>query len=162
MADTPYSTPQSDLSGPQAGADISQQVVDKLAGTRPWALFLAILAFVGAGFTILGGLILMIAGSAVGFGESAAAGVGFGVIGFFYIVMAAVYLIPAIFLARFASRIKDVIDQPNNDTLVEALEQQRKFWKFIGVLTIVGVALGMLLAIVMPIFVVATGAFANF
>ena len=156
MNDNPYSTPQADTSGPHTNQAIGQDVIDKLAGTRPWVLFMSIILFIGSGFMVIGGLGIIFAGSLAGM-ENLVAGVGFGALGFIYIAFALLYIFPALLLARYASRIKNLINHPEDATLADALDQQRKFWKFTGILTIVVFVLGILAGIVLPI-IAAVGA----
>ncbi|MCV6604374.1 MAG: DUF5362 family protein [Porticoccaceae bacterium] len=153
MTDNPYSTPQADTSGPHSGQNVSQDVIDKLAGTKPWVTLISVLFFIGAGLMILSGVIMMVAGGAMGGAAGAAGVIGTGVMGFIYIVFALLYLFPALYLSRYGSRIGALLNNPEESHLVEAIEQQRKFWKFSGVLAIIMMAfflLGMIAAIAIP------------
>ena len=154
MTDNPYSTPQSDTSGPHSNQSVSQEVIDKLAGTKPWVTLIAVLFYISAGFMILGGVIMMAAGGAIDAAAGGASFIGAGVLGFIYIVSALLYFLPALYLSRYGSRINALVNNPEESQLVEAMEQQRKFWKFAGILCIIMLAfmvLGMLAAIAIPI-----------
>ena len=58
MDPNPYESPSADPLGTNTavGGAVSPRVVSELTGTKPWVRFLAVLAFLGAGFTILAGL----------------------------------------------------------------------------------------------------------
>lgn len=62
-------------------------------------------------------------------------------LGIFYIVFAVIHLIPAIKLWKYGSSILRLMMTGSVTDLEEAMEQQRSFWKFVGLLIIVGTAL---------------------
>ncbi|MDM3870318.1 DUF5362 family protein [Porticoccus sp. W117] len=159
MTDNPYSTPQADISGPQSGQGISQDVVDKLTGTRPWVLFIAIVAMLFAVLMTIIGLVFFFGGAALGLSDGA--GIGFAgigsVMGIMYLVIGLFYFFPAIYMIKYASRIKDVVRNPNNSSLAIALDQQRKLWKFLGILTIIAIVFFIASTIIMPIALTAMG-----
>lgn len=131
--------------------------------TRPWVKFLAVLGFIMAGLmfavaalSIVIGLLMLVGGMGAGapLGMSAAgAAVGIGV-GLFYVALAVLYLFPPLFLWRYGNRISDYELMRNVTDLTEALRQQKAFWKFVGILAlvmlIVGIG-GMALAILLGV-----------
>ena len=124
---------------------MSPRVVSELTGTKPWVRFLAVLAFLGAGFTILAGL-----------GVSAAMmkqmGPGALFIGVLYVLMGLIYIVPAIKLWKYGSAITQFQYSGSNDHLESALSAQRGFWKITGIMVIVGFVLVILFAVGMVIF----------
>lgn len=83
----------------------------------------------------LGGLSMMALGVAMVPGRFPG---GFGAgLGFIYIVMAIVYIIPAVFLWMYADRIGGYLRQKSSGALASALEAQKSFWKFTGILTLI-------------------------
>jgi len=62
-------------------------------------------------------------------------------IGIAYLVMGAIYLFPAGYLNRFASRIRALDGMRRMIDLEEALDAQRAFWRFCGIIAIVVVAI---------------------
>ncbi len=65
--------------------------------------------------------------------------------------MALIYIVPAIYLWRYADRIALFIQERSTGTLASALEAQKSFWKFVGILMLVVVAMyavGIIIAIV--------------
>ena len=63
--------------------------------------------------------------------------------------MALIYIFPAVFLWKYADRIAVFMRERSTGALASALEAQKSFWKFVGILTAV------VLAIYAAIFVVA-------
>lgn len=101
--------------------------------------------WIGAIFLVLGGIMMIgmgiFAGAAGGFGkeisqEFAAMG-GMAVIGVVYLVLAFFYIYPALKLGKFAARIRDLASAPSERNLVAALNEQRAFWKYVGIMMIV-------------------------
>ena len=84
-----------------------------LKETAKWARFMAILGFIGIGFMVLGGLIMMSFGSAMGSIQSDANAVGFNQqvnpispfwMALIYLVFAVLYYFPVNYLYRFAKK----------------------------------------------------------
>jgi hypothetical protein len=136
---------------------VSAAVIDQLGRTRGWVLFFSVMLWIGAVFLILGGLAMIGisvvggAGSAMGNlgGMGAAeAGVMAGM-ALFYLLMAAFYVYPALKLGKYATRIRDLASVPSEQNLVAALNEQRAFWKYVGIMVIV------MFVLYIAIFVVA-------
>ena len=51
--------------------------------------------------------------------------------------MALFYIVPAFFLWRYADRIGLFVRDRSTGALASALEAQKSFWKFVGILTLV-------------------------
>jgi len=124
---------------------VSAAVVDQLKRTRGWVLFFSVLMWIGAIFLVFGGIMMIgmgiFAGATGGFGkelsqEFAAMG-GMAAIGVVYLVLAIFYFYPAIKLGKFAARIRDLASAPSERNLVAALNEQRAFWKYVGIMMIV-------------------------
>ncbi len=139
-----------------ASGDVSSAVVDQLAKTKGWTLFFGIMLWIGAGFMVLAGIAL-IAISAVGgatggafeeMGSEMGGMIGMIIMGGFYIVLALIYIYPALKLCKFSSRCSQLISQPNETTLVGALNEMRAFWKFVGIWMIIFMALYPIIMIV--------------
>jgi hypothetical protein len=69
-----------------------------LAGTKPWVRLVSIIGFISAAFMILGGIAAGVVGARLG-------GPGTAAIIFMYPVMGLLYLVPSLYLFRYATRI---------------------------------------------------------
>lgn len=134
-----------------AGTGLTQLAMDMLRQTKPWVRFIGVMMFIGAGFMLLGGLFAMIAGAAMGSRMGTAIPAAAGLV---YVAMGAIYLIPALFLNRYASRIADLLRTNRMGDLEQALGAQKSFWKFMGILMLIGLclyAVGIAIFIVMGV-----------
>lgn len=67
-----------------------------------------------------------------------AGGAGMGILmGGLYLLVAALYAYPAMKLGNYSSRITDLLQDPTESNLVAALNEQRRFWKYVGIAMIV-------------------------
>ncbi len=134
---------------------LAQQYLEQ---TRPWVRFISIMTFVMAGLMLLLGVVMvslavfggLVAGDRGALGVLGSA-IGGGVMALVYLALACVYIAPGVYLSRYATAIKLLRANCNPGGLEDALEHQRSFWRFVGILTgislVVGVA-GACLAIV--------------
>ena len=91
---------------------------------------------------VLGGGFMMMAAGVAG-----APGVPGAIIGLIYIAMAILYIIPAVFQWRSADRIASFLVRRTPDSLGYALEAQKSFWKFVGILTLIVLCIYALIAL---------------
>jgi hypothetical protein len=117
----------------QAEAGVTPKVVDMLAKTQPWVRFLSVLGFIGFALLLLlaFGMVML----AVSGGNSP------GVLAAIYAVFGVLYLIPSIFLSRFASDIARLRSSLRVEDLEDALQSQKSFWKFAGIATLIMIVL---------------------
>lgn len=142
MSIDPYSTPAADftpVSRPSEAA-ITQGVIQQLARTKPWVRFMSVMVFIGAGLMILAALLMLVIGGLMS-GQSNgnpifSGGLRFGLAAF-YVLFACVYIYPGIKLWKYASRIGDLVQSGNAMDLESALNEQRSFWKFLGIVILV-------------------------
>jgi hypothetical protein len=141
---------------------VTQGVLQQLAGTKPWVRFMAVLMFVGAGFMLLGALFILLAGGAI-MASSKIGGVGTGIsagvmsmFAILYASVALIYIYPALKLWGYANQIASLLVSGSTIDLEGALNQQRAFWKFLGIMVIAV----FVLYIVAIILLVAIGGFA--
>ena len=116
---------------PGAGSDPNQHpqmatLIQLLVETRPWVRLFGVLTLIAAVMMIIGGVLVM-AGGAMGAGA-------LGPLGALYIVMALLYLYPGLTLNRYASAITQAQTTGRMNEVVEAITQQKKFWRFIGII----------------------------
>lgn len=146
----PYSAPASDVEDRQSRDTreaITTEMVRSLKGMGPWVRLLAVLLFMGTALMACGGCGAMF-GGVVGFPGQKASPVGLMLgAGLVYLLVGALYLLPALQLNRVASAAKraepDLAAQP----LHEALDNLHRFFRTIGILFLVFVGLYLLIII---------------
>lgn len=131
---------------------LNEQSEAMLATIAKWSKFLGILTFVVVGFMFLVGLIFLLAGSALAM-VADLGGLSAWVYGLFYMVCGVLYLFPGIYLYRYSVKMKQALAARDEVALTEAFLQQKKLFVFIGVLSIIGIAL--LVLILLIVFVAA-------
>lgn len=144
MNNDPYASPVTDPYGTTYASNgaVSAAAVKQLEGTKPWVRFIAVMVFIGSGFMLLaaaGMLIAGLAGASLGArggvgGLSAGMGMGIAVI---YGALAFLYIYPGVKLWKFANAIAALLRSGSEADLVEALNQQRAFWRFTGIVMLV-------------------------
>jgi hypothetical protein len=104
-----------------------------------WMKFFAILGCIGAGFMVLAALLLISVGSFIPLAEDLGvlSRVGTGVVGFIYLIIAAVYIYPIIYLFRASAAARLAIESKDNVQMTEFLKNNKSFWRYCGILTIV-------------------------
>jgi hypothetical protein len=146
MENSQYTPPQSDLSN----ADNSiAAIIAPLLASKPWVRLCSILGFISTGFMILAALSMMFAGASMGLGGAAGVGAGF-----FYLLFGLLYLMPSLFLFRYASAIAHADESRQPNDIAIALTHQKSFWKFVGILVLISLilmVLGIGSAVLIPI-----------
>ena len=154
MPDTynPYKSPQAEISSEEGGSagSLTETMVSYLKDASPWMRFVGIMGFVGAGFMAMGALgvisaspfIANIPGIPGVWGAAALIAVGL-----VYLGAAVLLFFPARFTYFFGEKIRRFLRSNSEAELEGAFKNNRSLWKFIGILTIVNIA-------VIPVFIV--------
>jgi hypothetical protein len=128
----PYQPPshptQAQWAQTQGPSQVSPALVESLRKTRPWVMLLAILGSISVGFFVLGGLAAMVAISAP--------------LGFGYLVMAGIYMLPLVAMFRFTSAINRLLHGGGQQELEQAVDAQQSIWQVMGIMTLVAMVLG--------------------
>jgi len=138
----PYSAPVSNPYGSGTGSTdaVSPSTISALVGTKPWVRFLSIMLWIGIGLMLLGAAFIAIA-SATGLpgssGRNPLGGPEMILITVIYAVLALIYIYPAIKLWAYGSRIGALSVTRSLADLDAALTEQRRFWKFAGIIMII-------------------------
>lgn len=142
--ENPYASSGLDPVTPPTGGSISPGVLAALAGTKPWVRFCSIIGFIGTGLMVLGAFAMMLSGGFLA-ASGSDAGMPFAgfpiLLGVLYLVIAIFYFFPSLKLWKYGSHIAALLDSGTTADLEAALETQRSFWKFVGILVCVGIAL---------------------
>ncbi len=131
---------------------LSSRAQHYLEQTSPWVRFISILNFVCAGLMFLLGLVMMLVGLAgrlapndIGIGRSALPGAVAGVLlGMIYLLLACLYIAPGVFLSRYASAIRFLRSNRTADALEDAVRHQKSFWRYVGILALIGLVVAVL------------------
>jgi hypothetical protein len=118
--------------------------------TVKWAKFLAICSFIGLGLMAIVGLVFII----LSFSIPSDSTLPMSILGILYILIAALYFFPAIYLYRFATASSEAINSLDDDTLEEGLENLKSLFRFTGILMIIVLSLyavGFILGIVLSL-----------
>lgn len=142
--------------GPPSGPSELAPAIDQLRRTKPWVRFMAILGFCMAALIVLVGLSMLFMGSLME-GVGPLGGIAMGT---FYLLMSLVYVFPCLALNRYASAIQGLIaagpDAAGPAGLTVALDEQRRFWRMIGLISIAMVCLyALVLAIAVAVGIAA-------
>lgn len=101
-----------------------------------WSKLFAVLMIIGGAFMALFALLSLGLGSS--FARSMDMG-GLGVVGIFilYGILAALYLVPGIWLLNFSSKSRKGLNENDENLFVEGFVNLGKYYKFWGVLTVI-------------------------
>jgi hypothetical protein len=137
-----------------ASGPMTVVMVDALRGTKPWVLLIGILLFVGAVFSVIGGLGVMASSAMMGAARGGAPAAMFVGMGAMYLVVAVVYVFLGMYLVKYSSAIGRLVSGGQSGDMEDALRQQRKFWKLAGILILIMMVfavLGIFAAIAIPL-----------
>lgn len=126
---------------------MTERAMDMLRQTRPWVMLFAILLWIAVGLMAIFGFFGLLA-VVVSIGTAnPSAGLGAGVVMLLFAAISLLYIMPALYLTRYASRIGQLQTMRRPDLLEQALESQKSFWKFFGVLTLIMIAINLLVGV---------------
>lgn len=138
QAMSPYQTPNTHVPATNVSGEISSIAISHLVRTRKWVRLCSVMGFIGSAFMILAGIIMMATGGMLGAssglrGSAYSTGLGIGM-GLFYLVFAVLYIYPSLRLWQYASSITRLEQSRDSYSLETALDRQRSFWKFVGIM----------------------------
>lgn len=131
-----------DFSGDPNQHPLMKELITLLSQTRPWVRLIGIMVLIGAVFMLIAGAGILVFGFAAG-----QPGMG-PFIGGMYILMSVFYIYPGLCLNRYASAIKEAESSADMQHVVEGILQQKKFWRFCGIITAVVLVIYLLIFIV--------------
>ena len=111
-----------------SGGVVTARILELLAQTRPWVRFFSVLLFIAAG------LMFIMAPAVVFLGDMGPMQRAAGIV---YFVFACVYIPPAVYLGRYAGRINELLASRGVSDLEGALQAQKSFWRFVGIVAAV-------------------------
>lgn len=142
----PYISPLSSSSIPvgtssRLTGEVSEQVIETLYRTRGWVRFISVLGLIFCALLVIAGITMIVRTS----GDEMMETLGL-ITGVSYFLSAVFYLYPCIRLYQFSSIIGLLRENRHESNLVAALEAQRSFWKYLGVMTLLLFCLAILAA----------------
>jgi hypothetical protein len=143
--------PLDSLSSSSSGLVVNGESAGYLKETGGWARFMAIVGFVCIALILVFAFFVGSVMSSFGMGAQLA-GMEF-MMGLYYFGIAIVYFFPTLYLFRFASNAIDAVQANDTATLVTALKNLKSCFKFVGILT----AIGLGLLVIILIFAVLAG-----
>lgn len=128
---------------------LTSESVAYLLKTAKWAKFLAILGFIVCGLLILGGILMSFVLDMLS-DDMIPLDMPFSpkVLSFIYILIAAVYLIPVIFLNSFSNNAIKAANTPSTENMTTSMRNLKNLFVFVGISTVVILALYTLILIV--------------
>ncbi|WP_395739672.1 DUF4339 domain-containing protein [Prosthecobacter sp.] len=150
----PYAAPTASVAMPQkpTTGGVPYPVIAELNGTKPWVRFISVLMWLVCIFFIAVVLIILAThtviaktmsdmGSSLGWGFLVATA-------FFYGVTGMLIVYPTLKLSNYASNISRLAESQSFTHLTKALAEQRRFWKFYGIIIAIYMCLVALLILV--------------
>ncbi|AEV31240.1 hypothetical protein Oweho_0218 [Owenweeksia hongkongensis DSM 17368] len=119
-----------------------------LSTTAKWTKFLSIIGFIGCGLMVIAGLGLAAIGSSFPSTDNPAMNlIGGSALGVIYILAAALYFFPSRYLYQYAEKLNLAVQSEDETQLILALDKNKSFFKFVGIMTIVVIGLYVLMFI---------------
>ena len=144
-----YRPPQADLTAAPAVSSvggITPRMIELLGKTRPWVLLMAIMGFIGTGLMVIVGIVMAMM-TALGADDAQLAGMG-GILGVVYLFIAVIYFFPCWFLMKYAGAIRNLVDGGGAGAMEEALDRQYSFWRLVGTIMAVVMAIYALILVI--------------
>ncbi len=138
--DTPTEIPQ-----------LTSESITYLLKAAKWGKFLAILGFIVSGLMIAGGILMsFILNKVSGTDELVPLNLPFStvILSFIYIIVAVIFLIPVIFLNTFSNNAIKAVNLSSTEKMTISLRNLKNLFVFIGISTIVLLALYTLILII--------------
>ena len=143
----PYATPSANPYGSNPlsmEGSVAAETIAPLAGTKGWVQFMSVIIWILAALCIFYAVAMIALQGAMGKviaqqqpGNPLVQGSFMTILGGFYLLLAFFYIYPAIKLWAYGSRIGVLKTSLRVQDLNAALHEQRRLWKFTGIMTIV-------------------------
>ena len=128
----------------------STEITNYLMETAKWGKFLAIVGYVSIGILILIAIFMMIGMSTIS--EFSGADFPMGAVGFFYIVIGAMYYFPITYLYKYAVHMKKGLHSNDITTITSGFQNLKSLFKFMAIVTIVILSIyGLMLIVAVPL-----------
>ena len=115
---------------------LSESMIQNIKATAPWMKFLAIMSFIAAGLIIILAIFTLSKSFGYYYGSSA-----FAIAALVYIAVAIIMFVIGGYLYKSADSYSNFCNSRNVNSLETALLMQKKYWKAVGIVTIVYLSL---------------------
>jgi uncharacterized membrane protein len=129
------------------GPKVTDQMINSMRSTKTWTRIMSIMGFIGTGFMVLAGICVSIAGSLSSQAKFSP------IVGLFYIILSILYIVPSVYLFKYSSALGRFLSNKMASELETALSYQKSFWKFVGIMCLIGIITGIAAAIAIPLMV---------
>jgi hypothetical protein len=132
--------------------NITQPMLLSLRQTKPWVMLVSVIGFIYIGISVFFSVVAMFIFSQF---NDTGSFVSSSMLVVMNILMGILYFFSSLFLFKFASSIGRLLDGGGATEMEQALSNQKSFWKFVGMLVIIAIILGVLgvvAAIIISIF----------
>ena len=127
--------------------ELEEEALKDLDTTRKWSMFLAILGFIFIGLLVIGGLIASLVMS-VFKTQNAVLGITEIMVFVVVFVFMLIYFFPVLYLFRFSKHTANAVKTLDKQEMQNAFKYLRKYYVYIGILTIVVLAIYFVAAII--------------
>ena len=110
----------------ERGGELPQGVCKAITNSRPWVIFIAVVAFVYAGLVIVLGILALIFGA----NHHQPAIVAGGLI---YLILGIDAALGGLLLAQYGNRIASLRYSPHGAVLEKAMDELRTFWIYVAI-----------------------------
>ncbi len=135
--------------------NINSLSYSSLSETRKWVLFFAILGIIGIALMLMLAVAMMLILPAMNSGLNTP--MPTGIFGAVYLIFAAIYIMPIVYLLQFSNKIKTALITRNSETLGQALKSLMLHFRTVGIITIVIISLYLL--VLVGVLVMGAGLF---
>ncbi len=132
--------------------ELNERIKNDLLVSAKWGKFIAIVGYVSMGLLGIFGFVFLFGYTPFNqINQSPLFPMPFRFAGILYVIMAGIYYFPITYLYRYTTKIKEAVLSTNQDSLTESIENLSKMFKFMGIMTIVILALyGFVLLLTVP------------
>lgn len=129
---------------------VSNEMKSDLLSISRWTKFLAILGFVGIGFMLIAGFIMVVSSSMMSYIYQDS--MVMIIIAVVYVIFAVVYFFPVMYLMKSAVDLGKGVNENNNEFLALGVKNLKAHFKYMGIMIIATIGLYIIIVIGVVIF----------
>lgn len=134
---------------------ITEEIKEYLLVSAKWSKFIAIVGFIGLAFFVLMGIFMMFGFPVFHSLSRSVPGIVYGIL---YIIISIIYILPILYLYRFAVSMKEGVLRNDEYEMTNGFLNLKKMTKFTGIMTIVILGLyALMIVIAVPVLCLTAG-----